>query len=245
MTDILMQRPMFYVFSIPRSGTTWLSRYIAACNPEWMICHEAHVTDFQYDIIAPFRPWEADEYVNGPRHERLLTYTKRHFKDPHGYGEVTPRCRYFSAAIQRRYPHARCVHLVRDPRKAIRSLIQYGYCDENSRAHRKVAPDGGKWSKVNRTAWMWAFGHQRIRTTCDPFVRFEDLLEDYDAMDALCSMIGVESKRSVWEKWLPDRVNVSKETMPPWSEWPTGDREEVNRMCGSEARQYGYLTNGS
>ena len=237
-----MKIPMFFVFGLPRSGTTWLGAFLTNCNPEWLICHEPHVIDFHIDKKAAFLPWVGDEHVSGPRHERMKSYIDRKFKSAHGYGEVTPRARYFSSSLQRFYPHARCVHLVRDPRYAVRSMIQYGYYALVGRPHRRVAPDQRKWSRVKRTAWAWAYGHNRIRQTLPDFVRLEDLLSDWSSMAALCSMLGINGNKAEWEKQRETPKNVSNETMEPWNKWPPSWRKELIEMCGPEARQYGYLT---
>ena len=233
--------PMFFVFGLPRSGTTWLAALLAEQNKDWMIIHEAHKHDFDYDYWCPFQPWRADEYVNGKRHTRMVEYTKRKMKNATGYGEVTPRARYFSATLQRHYPQAKCVHLVRDPRHAVRSMIQLGYYAPNSRPHRRVTPNNGKWSRIEQTSWAWAFGHNRIRQTCPDFVRLEDLLTDWETMSALASTLGVSCDKANWEERTQKPMNVSNQTHLGWEKWTPSEQKTLITMCGSEARQYGYL----
>jgi len=235
--------PMFFVFSIPRSGTTWLASYLAVCNPEWMICHEAHNRDFAFDTHCAFRPWIADEYVNEERHQRITEYTERKKPGAHGYGEVTPRLRYISAAIMRKYPQAKCVHLVRDPRTSVPSLINYGYYHPTKgRAHRRSAPINLKWTREQRTAWAWAYGHNRIRQNLSDFVRFEDLLEDFSVMESLAEKLGVNADRTKWEKRRKIKVNKSNQTHPIWTGYAPSQREAVKGMVKGEAQEYGYLT---
>ncbi len=237
-----MNIPMWFIFGIPRSGTTWLGGLIAGCDAEHLVCHEAHNDDFRMDIVAPFRPWEADAYVNGPRHQRLMEYREKKKPFAHGYGEVTPRLRYFSASILRRYPQARHVHLVRDPRHAVRSLIQFGYYPaEGGRRHRRVAPDGGKWTQVQRASWAWAFGHHRIRQTTREFFRLEDLIVDFGEIRRLAAALGITINRAKWEEAKDKPANTSEQTFPAWEDWTQKDRDDLETMCGTEARHYGYL----
>ena len=233
--------PMFFVIGLPRSGTTWLARLIADCNPDWLICHEAYHEDFDLDIVTPFRPWEAEAYML-KRVERMKgRIEKRQKKGLKGYGEVTPRVRYFSAEFVRLYPSATFIHLVRDPRRAVPSMMNFGYYAGHGRKHRTPAPDAGKWSQVQRAAWAWAYGHHRIRQKIETFARLEDLLDSWGAMKTLCSGLGVECPEEVWRERVGEKVNPSTPQTPPWEEWPTKWRKEFAGMCKTEAAHYGYL----
>ena len=235
-------RNMFFVFGIPRSGTTWLGNLLSNANPEWMICHEAHKRDFDYDRWCAFQPWRADSYVGNGRHDRVEEYIRLKKPRAEGYGEVTPRARYFSASLVRQYPCAKCVHLVRDPRAAIPSMINYGYYHpELGRPHRRVAPDSGRWTREERTAWAWAYGHNRIRQNVPDFVRFEDLLADYDAVGALASKLGLVVDRALWEKKRAVKINQSNPTHPLWKGYAPSMKRNVVKMCKEEAINYGYL----
>jgi len=237
-----MKIPMFFVIGIPRSGTTWLASFLSGCNPQWMMVHEAHLGDYVAGRVAAFCPWESEAYVNGPRHERILHYINLKKRDAVGYGEVTPRVHYFAADLQRRYPKARFVHLVRDPRQAVPSLMNFGYyATDAGRIHRRVAPDGGSWKQHRRAAWAWAYGHNRVRQTIPEFVRFEDLVRDFDAMDGLAKTLGITCDRKSWERRRGEKMNASKPQHPAWEDWPPSWKRELRDMCGAEARQYGYL----
>lgn len=238
----LMDIPMFFVFGLPRSGTTWLGNLVARCNKEGLVCHEAHNSDFRMDTTAPFRPWEAQGYVDGPRHDRVTKYLSDKRPTADFYGEVTPRLRYFSAQILNRYPHARHIHLVRDPRATVRSMIQFGYYSASGgRRHRVVAPYPDKWTQIERTAWAWAFGHHLIRQTSPVSVRLEDLLTNWTTVEMFADHLKIRIEKGKWEKSRTVKVNPSNETMAPWESWTEEEQDSLVRMCGTEARQYGYL----
>ena len=238
MTDL----PMFFVVGIPRSGTTWLASFLASSNRDWLMVHEAHTTDYDVARIAAFQPWQAEGYVFGARHQRVLNYIKNKKPDAVGYGEVTPRVYYFADSIRKRYPDAKYVHLVRDPRQAVVSLMNFGYfAGDKGRLHRRMSPDGGKWPKHQRASWGWAYGHHRVRQSVSKFVRLEDLLTDFDEMKRLTDFLELKCDRDHWEKRRVKKVVASKPTHPAFRKWSPRWRRDFHAMCGAEARQYGYL----
>ena len=235
--------PMFFVIGLPRSGTTWLARLIADCNPDWLICHEAYHADFALDVVTPFRPWEAEAYMLKrveSMKDRIEGWPDK--KGPlAGYGEITPRVRYFSAEFVRFYPDATFIHLVRDPRRAVPSMMNFGYYAGHGRKHRTVAPDANKWSQVERASWAWAYGHHRIRQKIKTFARFEDLLGSWTAIETLCSVLGVECPESIWRDRVGMKVNPSTPQTPAWEDWTPKWRKQFAGMCRVEAAHYGYL----
>ena len=234
--------PMFFVVGIPRSGTTWLAAFLASMNRDWLMVHEAHKMDYDVSRIAAFQPWQAEGYVFGARRLRVLDYIERKKPNAIGYGEVTPRVYYFTDSIRKCYPDAKYVHLVRDPRKAVVSLMNYGYfAGDRGRLHRRMSPDSGKWQKHVRAAWGWAYGHYCVRRSIEKFVRLEDILSNFDEMKKLTDFLEIECDRAHWEKRRVKKVNVSNPTHPEYQKWSPQWRRDFRAMCGAEARQYGYL----
>jgi hypothetical protein len=209
-------------------------------NPEVLINHEAINTDFDMDVTACFRPWEAREYVTGHRADRIekRQKTRPELKD---YGEITPRCRYFSAELERAYPDAKFVHLVRDPRRAIVSMMNYGYYGVRGRRHRIEAPYPGEWQTHERAAWAWSFGHYRIRSHITEFIRLEDLLMTYATIERLADLIGLRCDRATWESKRKKPVNPSQNfSTEPFESWTKSQQDESLRMLGEEPSHYGY-----
>ena len=233
--------PSFFVIGLPRSGTTWLSRVVASQNKHLHIVHEAYKkTDFAMDAQAPFFPWKADAYMEDRDRQVQERITNRGYPVD-GYGEVTPRLRYFAGAIQRFYPEARFVHLVRDPVKSVISMMNYGYYHTHGRVHRTPAPDNGEWSQVKRASWAWAFGHNRIRQTIPTFFRLEDLTTDWPTMKEFAAAIGVKCHRGTWERQRNRPANVSKRTHLEYEEWHDIPKAELHDMTDEEAAHYGYV----
>ncbi|HUV39125.1 MAG TPA: sulfotransferase [Planctomycetota bacterium] len=235
-----MIEPEFFVLGLPRSGTTWLAKFFAGMNPEVLINHEAVKMDFYFDKIAAFAPWAAREYILGGRAEHIAMRQRARprFKR---YGEITPRCRYISGALRDAYPDATFVHLVRDPRKAVVSMLNYGYYSTTGRPHRRQAPDAGRWSDVRRACWGWAYGHHRLRRDIPEFVRIEDLLSDFAAVENLGRILRLDCSREAWEKQRQRKVNASRNfRTPPFEEWPPSWRREMEETLGDEAIRYGY-----
>jgi len=182
------------------------------------------------------------------------------------YIDSNPYYYAFPDLLARRIPHARFVHVVRDPRTCVPSFL-------NWRRHRAKSwmaahlipfwePSGllaprqpvRQWCTMNafeRACWRWAYRVSQIEkglAACDctcMHIRFEDLFAGgarEQHFRNLVKFLGLPAPESRVEELLATRLNASRKRSFPsmWTEWTDEQCATLSRLCGAAMRTYGY-----
>lgn len=179
-----------FIVGSQRSGTTWLQRLLAS-HPQVRTGQESYL----FSYIAPqLRAWKSNlETISGGRggvglpcyfsddefRGLLLDYTRNLLEPMIGdlspselFVEKTPDHALFLPEIATLLPRSRIIHILRDPRDVVASLL----------AASKTW--GNRWAPENarRAAWMWVRRVRPVRDVArmlprDRFleIRYEDL----------------------------------------------------------------------
>ncbi len=157
---------MVFVFGSPRSGTTFLARAIGS-TPGFVDLGEVAALKAEIPELSRLTPREA-----APRIQRILSVTRRLalVGDLRGV-EQTPEAVYVAQAVAEALPQAVLVHIVRDGRDVVCSLLERGWLSAGRGgeddaglafgAHVRfwVEPDRAAEfraaSDVRRAAWAW------------------------------------------------------------------------------------------
>jgi hypothetical protein len=79
-------------------------------------------------------------------------------------------------------------------------------------------------------------------------VKFEDVfsaVSGFRGLRAICELVGLEVSKDQLEQFGARPVNAArKQVFPRWEDWPADLREKLVAVCGSEAVEYGYDTEG-
>jgi hypothetical protein len=243
------RRPIFVVGS-PRSGTTFLASILGA-QPGLLDLGEVKPLKAAIPSLAQAPAAEA-----ATRLRRILELVRR-LGLVRGLRDVeqTPETAFVLAAALRAYPDARAVHLVRDGRDVVCSLLERGWLS----AERSDSDDVGAaygaharfWveperldefrsaSDAQRAAWAWrryvsaarAVGERTLELryellATDPATAAERLAEHLDLdHESLADTLGAAHSRSVG-RWL--------------TELTAEQLDDVEREAGSLLRELGY-----
>jgi hypothetical protein len=157
---------MVFVVGCPRSGTTFLARSIGTC-PGFLDLGEVPPLKAALANLASLEP-----AVAGPRIRRILAVTRRlGLVGSLRAVEQTPEAVFAARALKVAFPEAQVVHIVRDGRDVVCSLLERGWLSSG----RSGADDAGMafgprarfWveperqaefeaaSDARRAAWAW------------------------------------------------------------------------------------------
>ena len=173
--------------------------------------------------------------------------------------EQTPRNIYYAAELLERYPNARFVHMLRDPRGVMASQKHRWRRRSLMRPSSRVSHLQQLRTWVNYHPYtvtqLWNLA-TRLALECQNhprffLLRFEDLIEDPDArIRALCAFLGVEFAPSMLDV---ERVNSSYVSVQgaarglsrdPVDAWRTklsrDERGIVSERCAPLMREVGY-----
>lgn len=248
MTRIYENTSLFFVLASGRSGTNFLARLLDQ-DPSATVPHEPVPEDLVFCNL--FRD-------DKTRMRRYLRYRRRRIlrlvAGSRTYGEVTPPLGRCAGLLREFFPRCRLVHLVRDGRDVVRSIMSRGiyhrYRDFlpgfNPRPP-KDHPLGAEWNQVPRfekACWLWTDWNVRIRRRVRDVVTLENLCSDYRYFhDRLTAPLGLEVGEEVWRRAVERPENVTKKyTAPEWPAWSEDWIRNFQEICGDLMRELGYGT---
>jgi hypothetical protein len=180
---------MAFVMGCPRSGTTFLAGAIGAC-PGFVDLGEVAALKAAVPDLTRLDPREAAQRIR-----RLLVMTRRlSLVGGLRAVEQTPETAFLTPALRAAVPGACLVHVVRDGRDVVCSLLERGWLSAGRRgaddAGLPYGPHGRFWvepdreaefeqaSDVRRAAWAWRRYVAAARAGSDVELRYEHLAAD-------------------------------------------------------------------
>lgn len=238
---------IFFVLALGRSGTTFLAHLLDKA-PEAAIFHEPVHADFGAYRRAFHEPASTMEYVNTFRKKEI--YLRVRGKPLETYGEVNSVLRRHAVALQAAFPNSTLIHLIRDGRDVIRSMMArktMGPADRNTEGIRPRPGDkyAEAWEEMDRFAqlcWYWQVENAYLRRNVGHRVQLEALLAGYDYFcEHLLEPVGLQLPAAIWKEAVDRPRNVTTDhVMPPWEEWTSARKETFRAICGEEMRKNGY-----
>lgn len=254
-----LNTPPIIIYGAPRSGTTYLERILNQ-HPDVFISHETRIFAWVHHSLASM---ERDEMVLSYR-PAFKRHVKRNLRPMirRFYSNLAPGVRFWGdknphyASLENRgcldtilelFPNARFLHIYRDGRDVVASLLNKSWADFET-AHRiwinHLDVGSGFGSKLDPSQYFE--------------LRYESLIQDDEAVSELVfDFLGIEMVPAVREF-----CNAQAVSRTPFSE-PTRDLTQVVggsawytelsaeqqirslELIGSHLVKYGYETEGS
>ena len=111
---------LFFVLGMGRSGTSFFANLLDS-DPHSYVVHEPVQRDFSAYQDAFHSPEKADLYIRRFRGKEM--FLRASGRGVSTYGEVNSTMRRHVHALRRIFPNARYLHLVRDGRDVVRSMM--------------------------------------------------------------------------------------------------------------------------
>lgn len=238
---------LFFILGSGRSGTTFLANLLNKAT-EAHVVHEPIRADFVAYRHAFHDANAAERYVKQFRKKEM--YLRAHGRPHTVYGEVNSLLRRHASALQQAFPDATLLHLVRDGRDVVRSMM----------ARRTLLPDdpgtigirptesdrwAEEWEEMNRFArlcWYWQVDNAYLRQTIGQTKQFEKILESYDYFNSeILVPCGLTISHSLWQEAVKNPSNATEQhQLPSWGAWSEAQQRIFLRICGNEMRKCGY-----
>lgn len=238
---------LFFILAIGRSGSMFLANLLNQA-PGAKVYHEPTRVDFAAYIEAFHEEKAADDYLR--RFRKLEIYHRVHDGELKTYGEVNSNLRRHGRALKEAFRSVTLIHLVRDGRDAIRSMMSRRTFRPWDPVTAPIEPrEGEPWAKewprmdrFERLSWYWMSENRYLRRVIDRTVQIEKLLSDYEYFATrLLDPLGLTVSEHAWQVARQRPKNATKQyQIPHWSDWETQRREAFESICGEEMYKNGY-----
>jgi hypothetical protein len=242
---------MVFVVGSPRSGTTFLGRSIGSI-PGFVDLGEVAPLKAAIPELASLVPEEA-----APRVRRTLTVARRlGLVGGRRAVEQTPETAFIVEAVRLAFPEAKIVHIVRDGRDVVCSLLERGWLSAQRRGEGDDAgiPFGAEprfWveqgreddfrraTEARRAAWAWRCYVGAARSA-DPYeLRYEDMAREPEAVAAgLAAFLDVPRDNLVRALQGAHRESIGRYR----TDLERRKLEEVAAESGELLRELGYVS---
>ncbi|MEX2025564.1 MAG: hypothetical protein WD993_10895 [Thermoleophilaceae bacterium] len=237
-----------FCLSTARSGSKWLAGMVDAASSaagfhDWTLNHERNESEY---FARPRTRFEYRELVDDPReaarlirvgaaHRRSL---KRDSVEANTYLE--PFVRYLRAQD----PRPTIVHLHRDGRNVVRSILERGwYSTPVDPSHRVVPiPGWDELTQLERACWYVRYTQERLMEAADHSISLERATQDAGYLARRLAALGIVLHPLLAEG-RRGRVDRTKRfRVPPFGRWPSRERATFERICGPVQIALGYET---
>jgi len=240
---------MVFVMGCPRSGTTFLAGAIGSC-PGFVDLGEVGALKAAVPQLARLGTDDA-----ATRIRRLLVITRRlSLVGGLRAVEQTPETAFIALAIRTALPGARLVHIIRDGRDVVCSLLERGWLSAGRRgaddaglpygAHGRfwVEPDRQAEfeaaSDARRAAWAWRRYVTAARGGCDVEIRYEQVAVDpRGAAEAVAQVLAVPAEPLAQALTHAHSGSVGRYRR----DLPAAQQAEVEAEAGDLLGSLGYL----
>lgn len=242
------QRIYFFV-STARSGTKWLVNMLDKSSSV-EAQHEFslnHTFDEQTGLTKHKRTTQ-DFAIWSQNDAEVRTYLENIKKwivsRNNDYAEANVYFAHIMPIVTEVFPEATIVHLHRDGREVVRSLLNRSWYDTpEDTKHPGFSIDGWtNMTQLEKACWYYRLTNETIEEYSQQRVVFEQLTSSPEQFTQILTKLGIRiTLPEVAEQQHKQIVNANySDSVPPFSEWSVGDQQLFQSICNSTLSTLGY-----
>lgn len=238
---------LFFILSTGRTGTKWMSEILSLLEGA-QIVHEPIPVEAFAHMEAINDKIKAESYIKIVKRKDIFLRTLQH--DGRIYGEVNGNLRRHISFLKKHLPKAKLLHLVRDGRKVVRSVLARGTFSGNHPIFGAECPLPSKklsqaWdamSEFEKACWVWKEENECMRKQISNLARLEDITSSYKAFQMqVLEPLDLFFSETDWAACAGTKVNKSKKNRAQLGEeWTEEQKKIFDSICGDEMKTLGY-----
>ena len=244
-------KEVFFILAIGRSGTMFLSQLLNK-SPNALVVHEPVRSDFRAYKQAFYSEIRAHKYIRKFRKKEIFLRNRKNTIEI--YGEVNSVLRRHCNAIKKSFPKAKILHLIRDGRDVVRSMLSRKTMTNEDQNTKNIMPENGdlwynEWSSMNRferLCWYWDVENRYLSENIENTIIFEELISNYEYFKTnLLIPLDLEISEEIWQREVktPKNITPKYNLHPHWTKWDQKNKENFFRLCGDTMNKLGYSLN--
>lgn len=243
------ERRTVFCLSTARSGSTWLAQFVDRATSASGL-HE-YTLNHRRDgdiMVADKRTNDDLPHLIADRAEAsslIRQAITRHGQQRGDVFEANVYLQAFLPELQTLAPDAPIVHLHRDARDVVRSLIDRGWYDTPDDPRRQRIPIDG-WDDLcqfERTCWYVRHVNEQIRPFAINRLAFERMTTDLAYLVSFLQTLGLVVHPMLAADAFEDVVNATTtRRFPHPDDWTETQNATFERICGGVQRALGYPT---
>lgn len=251
-------QPVFFL-STGRCGTRWFTELLQK-NSRLSVHHNTDPELYEQSLLA-YQLEKTNQSTDNNTQKLLaeIVYAARQdlmleaVEKKKRFVETNNRITFFTPTLAECFPHAKFVHLYRDPAGFVKSGMNRDWYNggkyDFARPYPVTEPEASKWkdaSRVAKISWLWRETNQLIdqylsTLPADRYRRFNFSGLNTDAVSSLMQWLDIELKPNVISKQLNQKVNAQKTgNFPSWPEWPASDQRDFLKEVADYAAYLGF-----
>ncbi len=242
-------RKIYFFLSTARSGSKWLSKYLdtatslTACHEQTLNCRYPRESK---ELIFDKRTGHGfvDLLKNNDEIRQLCIESRNWIETIEGdYGEVNIYLERVLGVLQEVFPEAEYVHLHRDPKDVVRSLMNRDWYEVPEDCKHPVmgVPFWSKMTQFEKVCWYVRLTNESLLELCDKQVRFQDMVTSHGYLEKALESLGIAVYPRLANKCYGSVVNANHRTgFPVYDEWTNIEQSKFKTILWSLVEELDY-----
>ncbi len=237
----------YLVLSAARSGSKWLAGFVDRATS----CRAVHELTLNHRLEGERLVEDkrtTDDFAGLIEHpvvaSELIAQAAEHFgRLPGDVLEVNVYLEPFIERWKDLVPGGVLVHLHRDGRDVVRSILARGWYETPSDRRHAVIPvdEWDSSSQLERACWYWRYTQERIATFTQARIAFERMVTDRRYLEETLEALGIVVHPLLAAEEFPKRIDPSDyRGFPAFDAWSPDDRASFELICGEVQSALGY-----
>jgi len=217
---------MYFFLSAARSGSKWLANFLNTATPMYAL-HEFTLNyRFKEEELVPEKRTSHGfaDLVHEKEKARVLLIESRHWIETlkQDFAEANVYLERFLPLVKEIFPEAVLVHLHRDPKDVVRSLMNRNWYDTpEDEKHAKMEVDNwDNLSQFEKVCWYVRLANESLVDFCTHRIVFEEMVQDIEYLSERLLSLGIPVFPRLGAKVFEETVNANVcQEFPEYSGW--------------------------
>lgn len=240
---------IYFFLSTARTGSKWIAEFLEHATPlkaqhEFILNHR-----FYNDKLVPEKHTGAGfkELTEKKGFVKELIREARAWIDElsEDYAEANVYLERFFSILEEVFPDAVYVHIYRDPRNVIRSLINREWYDtpEDSRHPVMKVKGWNRLSQFEKACWYVRKTNETLLLSCQHRIAFEKMVTDIDYLMEQFRILNIPVFPRMAKHIFNKRINTNwSYDFPDFIQWPSEHKSTFHAICDPLNKALGYET---